>query len=244
MSGDRPGEQNNRTHGGNASVDLYEAIYTTRAMRRVRPDPVPDEVLARLFDAAVRGPSGGNSQTFRFVTVTDKGTMAQLKTLYHDAYWELQATSYAEVREKLDTAEPDDPSIQQTRRISKSAEDFVDNLDEHPMLIFVFGKERGESSTFPVLWNLCLAARAEGLGTFITTLLKLRKREVEQLLGMPEGFWHMHAMVPIGYPTGRWGTAARAPAEQVVYHERWGMPVSWVAEPCWVEPEGYGRGPG
>lgn len=244
MPGDRPAKQSSEKHGGSASVDLYEAIYTTRAMRRVRPDPVPDEVLARLFDAAVRGPSGGNSQTFRFITVTDKATMAELKTLYHDAYWELQATSYAGVREKLDTAEPDDPSIQQTRRISKSAEDFVDHLDQHPMLIFVFGKERGESSTFPVLWNLCLAARAEGLGTFITTLLKLRKREVEQLLGMPEGFWHMHAMVPIGYPTGRWGTAARTPAEQVVYQERWGAPVSWVAEPCWVEPERYGHGPG
>ena len=73
---------------------------------------------------------------------------------------------------------------------------------------FCLWKTRRRITTFPVLWNLCLAARAEGLGTFITTLLKLRKQEVEQLLGMPEGFWHMHAMIPIGYPTGRWGTLA------------------------------------
>ena len=129
----------------------------------------------------------------------------------------------------------------QSRRISKSAEDFIENFETHPMLIFVFGKDRGESTTFPVLWNLCLAARAEGLGTFITTLLKLRKREVEDLLGMPEGFWHMHAMIPIGYPTGRWGLAERQPAQEFVYRETWGEPVTWEAAANWVEPDGYGH---
>ena len=222
-------------------MDLYEAMYTTRAMRRVEPDPIPDEVLGRIFDAAVRGPSGGNSHTFRFLTVTDKATMAALKPIYHDAYWELQETSYKDLRSRLDAADPNDPALAQSRRISRSAEDFIENFEQHPMLIFVFGKDRGESTTFPVLWNLCLAARAEGLGTFITTLLKLRKREVEQLLGMPEGFWHMHAMIPIGYPKGRWGTAARQPAEDFVYGERWGEPVSWTATPNWIEPDGYGR---
>lgn len=225
-------------------MDLYEALYTTRSMRRVKPDPVPDDVLARIFDAAVRGPSGGNSHTFRFLTVTDKDTMAKLKPIYHDAYWELQETSYKDLRSKLDNEGPDDaedPTIEQSRRISRSAEDFVTNFEEHPLLVFVFGKERGESSTFPVLWNLCLAARAEGVGSFITTLLKLRKREVEEVLGVPEGFWHMHAMIPMGYPTGRWGLAKRKPAEDFVYAETWGEPVGWSAVPNWTEPPGYGR---
>ncbi len=60
-------------------MDLYEAMYTTRAMRRVKPDPIPDEILGRLFDAAVRGPSGGNRHTFRFLTVTDKQVMKKIK---------------------------------------------------------------------------------------------------------------------------------------------------------------------
>lgn len=222
-------------------MDIYEALYTTRSMRRVTPDPIPDAVLGRIFDAAVRGPSGGNRHTFRFLTVTDKDTMAKLKPMYHDAYWELQETSYSDLRTKLDTTDPGDPAMAQSRRISRSAEHFVEHLDEHPLLVFVFGKERGESSTFPVLWNLCLAARAEGIGTFITTLLKLRKREVEELLGMPDGFWHMHAMIPMGYPTGRWGLAERRPAEEVVFSETWGRPVTWSAQPNWVEPPGYGR---
>ena len=222
-------------------MDLYEAMYTTRSMRRVKPDPIPEDVLGRIFDAAVRGPSGGNRHTFRFLTVSDKATMAKLKTIYHDAYWELQETSYAGVQEKMRDGDPNDPSVQQTKRISSSAEHFVEYLDQHPMLIFVFGKEKGESTTFPVLWNLCLAARAEGLGTFITTLLKLRKKDVEDLLEMPEGFWHMHAMIPIGYPTGRWGMASRQPAHEFVYSEKWDEPVTWEAISNWEEPEGYGR---
>ena len=215
-------------------MDLYEAMYTTRAMRRVKPDPIPDDILGRLFDAAVRGPSGGNRHTFRFLTVTDKEKMKRIKDIYHDAYWELQETSYAEVQTKLKEGDPNDPGVKQTRRISNSAEYFVEYLDQHPMLIFVFGKQGGESTTFPVLWNLCLAARAEGLGTFITTLLKLRKQEVEQLLGMPEGFWHMHAMIPIGYPMGNWGIAQRKPANLSTFQDRWDNPVSWeIPEPLW-----------
>ncbi|MAV21312.1 MAG: nitroreductase, partial [Acidimicrobiaceae bacterium] len=163
-------------------MDLYEAMYTTRAMRRVKPDPIPEDVIGRIFDAAVRGPSGGNRHTFRFLTVTDKATMEKIKAIYRDSYWELQETSYAGVQDKMRDGDPNDPSVQQTKRISSSAEHFVEHLDEHPMLIFVFGKEKGESTTFPVLWNLCLAARAEGLGTFITTLMKLRKKDVEDLL--------------------------------------------------------------
>ena len=99
-------------------MDLYEAMYTTRAMRRVKPDPISDEILGRLFDAAVRGPSGGNRHTFRFLTVTDKEMMKKIKDIYHDAYWELQETSYAEVQTKLKEGDPNDPSVKQTRRIS------------------------------------------------------------------------------------------------------------------------------
>ena len=129
-------------------MDLYEAMYTTRAMRRAKPDPIPDEILGRLFDAAVRGPSGGNRHTFRFLTVTDKQVMKKIKDIYHDAYWELQETSYAEVQTKLKEGDPNDPSVKQTRRISNSAEYFVEYLDQHPMLIFVLENKEGNPQHF------------------------------------------------------------------------------------------------
>jgi len=169
-------------------MNLDEAIYTTRAMRRVKPDPIPDEVLERMFDAAVRGPSGGNTQLFRFLLVTDPETKAKIGPIYRTCLDELNATQYAGVLEKAADGDPDDPGVAQTNRINASSQHFAAHLEEHPLLIFVFGKERGETSTLPCIWNMCLAARAEGVGTFITTLLKLAKQEVEDILGVPRVF--------------------------------------------------------
>ena len=216
-------------------MDLHEAIYTTRAMRRLAPDPVPDEIVARLFDAAVRGPSGGNEQRFRFLTVTDPATKTEIQKIYHECLAELHATRYAHTQEQLATGDPEDPEVRQIARTDASARWLADHLHEAPLLIFVFGKPGGETTTFPCLWNLCLAARAEGLGTAITTLLKIQKQRVEELLGLPDDdVWHMHGMVPLGYPLGRWGLAARRPAHESVYGERWGDPVAWrVDEPLW-----------
>jgi nitroreductase len=216
-------------------MDVYEAIYTTRAMRRLSPEPLPVDLLPRLFDAAVRGPSGGNEQRFRFLTVADPGTKSEIQRIYRACLDELNATQYAAAQERVSSGDRDDPEVQQTIRIDSSAQWFADNLDQSPVLIFVFGKPGGETTTFPCLWNLCLAARAEGLGTAITTLLKLRKERVERLLGVPDdGVWHMHGMVPLGYPTGTWGVARRRPAHRAVYAERWGQDVDWVVdEPLW-----------
>lgn len=216
-------------------MDIYEAIYTTRAMRRLSPDPIPDDVLPKLFDAAIRGPNSGNTQLFRFICVTDPEMKLTVQSIYRACLTELNATKYSGAQEVVKEGDPNDPAVQQTIRIDKSAQWLADNLAVAPMLIFVFGKQGGETTTFPCLWNLCLAARTEGLGTCVTTLLKIQKQRVEDLMGMPrDDIWHMHAMIPIGYPTGRWGVPGRQPAEQAVYAETWGQPVDWsVPDPLW-----------
>lgn len=220
-------------------MDVYEAIYTTRAMRRLAPDPIPEELLPKLFDAAIRGPNAGNAQLFRFLCVTDPDTKRTIQSIYRDCLDELNATKYAAVQETVASGNPDDPEVQQTIRVDKSARWLADNLHVAPMLIFVFGRPAGETTTFPCLWNLCLAARAEGLGTAITTLLKLQKQRVEDLLGVPpDTGWNMHGMIPIGYPTGKWGVPRRQPAHTAVFSERWGEPVAWTAdEPLWSIPD-------
>lgn len=216
-------------------MDVYEAIYTTRAMRRLSSAPFDPALLPKLFDAAVRGPSGGNEQRFRFMTVTDPGTKQEIQRTYRECLDELNASRYAHVQEQVASGDRDDPAVQQAVRIDSSAQWFADNLHQAPVLVFVFGKPGGETTTFPCLWNLCLAARAEGLGTAITTLLKLRQERVERLLGVPDdGVWQMHGMVPLGTPLGRWGVAQRKPAHLSVFSERWGEPVTWtVDEPLW-----------
>lgn len=210
-------------------MDITEAIYTTRAMRRLKPDPIPPELLPKLFDAAVRGPNSGNTQLFRFITVTEPATKEQVQVIYRECLTELNNTRYAGAQEVVNAGDPSDPAVQQTIKIDKSAQWLANNLHVAPMLIFVFGKEGGETTTFPCLWNLCLMARSEGLGTSITTLLKLQKQRVEDLLEMPrDSIWNMHAMIPIGYPTGKWGVPTRRPAEEAVYSETWGAPVTWA----------------
>ncbi len=220
-------------------MDLHEAIYTTRAMRRLAPDAIPDDVWPRLFDAAIRGPNSGNQQQFRFVTVTETATKAEVQRHYRACLDELNATRYADVQASLADGDPDDPEVARSARVNRSSQHLADHLHEAPALIFVFGKPGGETTTFPCLWNLCLAARAEGLGTAITTLLKIRREEVEALLGAPrDGVWTMHGMVPIGYPLGNWGVARRRPAEEAVFAERWDEPVQWsVPDPLWPADE-------
>jgi len=221
-------------------MDVYEAIYTTRAMRRLAPDPIPEELLPKLFDAAIRGPNSGNTQLFRFICVTDPEMKETIQEIYQECLTELNATRYADAQKLVNEGDPDDPVVQQATRNSKSALWLADNLAASPMLIFVFGKDGGETTTFPCLWNLCLAARAEGLGTAITTLLKIQKQRVEDLLGMPQdSIWGMHGMVPIGYPTGKWGVPSRQPAETAVFSETWGNKVAWsVPAPLWPATEG------
>ena len=80
-------------------MELNEALYTTRAMRRVKPDPIPDDVIAQIMDAAIRAPSPGNTQQWRFVTVTDRDRMAKLGELYGRAWNQLNETAYAGRRE-------------------------------------------------------------------------------------------------------------------------------------------------
>lgn len=211
-------------------MDILEAVYTTRAMRRLEPTPVPADVWPVLFDAAIRGPNSGNEQRFRFVVVTDPGVKAEVQGLYRACLDQINATQYAHVQERISVGDHADPAVAQSARIDRSAQWLADNVHTAPALIFVFGKPGGETTTFPCLWNLCLVARSLGLGTTITTLLKHRKDDTEALLGLPtDGVWHMHAMVPIGYPTGNWGVPRRRPAEEAVFAERWGQPVGWSA---------------
>ena len=218
-------------------MELFEALYTTRAMRRVKPDPIPDEVVARIMDAAIRAPSGGNQQRFRFLLLTDPEVKTTLAGWYREGLTELNRTQYKAVMEMIENGDPNDPAVISAKRTSASANWLADNLASVPVLLFAFGKPAGESSVFPALWSAMLAARAEGIGTSVTTLLfRYRKTEVLELLGVPtDAEWVPMAMVTFGYPTGKWGVAQRQPAHELTYQERWGEAPPWkVDTPLWM----------
>ena len=209
-------------------MDLTEALYTTRAMRRVTSDPIPDDAVAAMMDAAIRAPSGSNSQNWRWITVADPDTRAALGPLYREAWEELQNTLYEGRREAAEAS-----GDTQTLRVMKSSQWLADNFEQVPLLVFVLHRnDPSGASIYPAVWNLMLAARGLGIGTTLTTILGIFKQaEVFELLGVPaDRGWSIAATVTCGYPLGRWGVAARSPAHEVTYAEHWGEPPPWTVD--------------
>jgi nitroreductase len=205
-------------------MDVREALYTTRAMRRVRPDPIPEAVQARILDAAIRAPSGGNAQSWRFLLVDDPEVKAKLGPLYRD-------------RLDLARSRPDDPDSASLLRVQSSAQHLADHFEDVPLFLIAFSRgDMTGGSIYPAVWSAQLAARADGVGSALTSVLGIfHGEEANQILGVPPGKgWTMACCVSFGYPTGRWGVAARRPAHQVAYRNAWGNDVGFeVAEPLW-----------
>jgi nitroreductase len=222
-------------------MDVREALYTTRAMRRVRPDPIPAEVQARILDAAIRAPSGGNAQNWRFLLVDDPEVKAKLGPLYRDAIGALWETAYRD-RLELARSTPDHPESASLLRVQASAQHLADHFEEVPLFLIVFS--RGDltgGSIFPAVWSAQLAARAEGVGSALTSVLGIfHGEEAMQILGVPAGEgWTMACCVSLGYPTGRWGVAARRPVHEVAYRNAWGADVGFeITYPLWSPGKG------
>jgi nitroreductase len=214
-------------------MDLYEALYTTRAMRRVRPDPIPLDVQARILDAAIRAPSGGNQQNWAFLFVDDPEVKAALGPLYREGITWLWSDVYAPRLAQADAA-PDDPESQAFYRVQHSAQWLADHYEEVPLYLFGFTKgDRSGGSIFPALWSAQLAARAEGIGTCLTSILFRHNDAMNEILGVPSG-WTFAGCLSMGYPTGRWAVAARRPAHEVAYRNRWDTPVGFeTPQPLW-----------
>ena len=208
-------------------MDLYEALYTTRAMRRVKPDPIPEDVVRLMLDAAIRAPSGSNVQNWRWLTVSDRATMAELGTLYAEAWEVLQNTVYADRG----------PLTDQEQRVQSSAEWLAANFASIPLAVLAFHRnDPSGASVYPAVWSLMLAARGQGVGATLTTIVgAFKSAELFELLGIPTNKgWTNAAVITCGYPKGRWGLAVRRPARDVVFSERWGEHPSWTDEdPMW-----------
>ena len=197
-------------------MDVFEAIGTQRAMRRLKPDPVADGDLWTILDAAIKAPSGGNRQPWNFLVVRDAETKRKIGEYYLDAWNRI----YGPFRDFAHA----DPA---TGRVFNSADHLANHLAEVPVLILATVQRDGiapgspaGASVYPAVQNLMLAARAIGLGATMTTLHMEHEREVKELLGIPEGVDTM-ALIPIGWPKGRFGPPSRLPVEQVTFWDRW-----------------------
>jgi len=203
-------------------MDAMEALYTTRAMRRVKPDAIPEEVQKKILDAAVRAPTGGNTQGWRFLLVDDAAVKAELGPIYRSCMDVLWGSIY---KDRLDSAKanPELPESIEFDKMYRSASHLGDNFEAYPLILFAFCQyDNTGGSIWPAVWNACLAARTEGVGSAVTSVFMMKLDEMKKVLGVPEeGDWHFSACVTFGYPTGRWGVAPRRPAHEVSFKNSW-----------------------
>lgn len=209
-------------------MDLFEALYTTRAMRRVKPDPISQDVQAAILDAAVRAPSGGNSQNWRFLIVTDEETRHAMGPMYRRAFEQLQNTFYAGRKEAAEAA-GDTGAL----RIMASSAWLAENFEQVPMWLLAFHRnDPTGASIYPAVWSAMLAARGHGVGTCLTTILgTFESAALFELLDVPtDKGWGLAAAVSCGHPLGRWGVAKRAPAHEVAFADRWNRPLDFTID--------------
>jgi nitroreductase len=221
-------------------IGLFEAMYTARALRRLRPDPVPDEVLTRVLDAAIRAPSAGNAQNWAFVVVRDAELRRRLGAVYRKAS-DIASAMYA-ARER-----PAHMSEGQYRKMMSAGAYLWDHMGDAPVLLVPCARDRPPprrealppglqadfeqeiryidrirgASIYPAVQNVILACRALGLGVVLTTNHLRCEREVETVLGLPDDV-STYALMPIGYPEDRFGPVRRRPLAEVAHADRWG----------------------
>ena len=198
------------------NMDVFEAMGTCRAMRQLRPDPVPPEMVDRIMWAATRAPSPGNSQGWDFVVVDAPEPKARIA----------EAISAA----MADRVQAMPRTDRTTRLMLDGTATLIHTLAHAPVLVFVTGpviypaaapQERFTwSALYPAAQNILLAARALGLGSVFTTMHMTAEPTVREVLAIPDAV-RIAAMIPIGWPVGRFGPVNRRPVEDFVHHNRW-----------------------
>jgi nitroreductase len=200
-------------------VPLLEGLRTTRAIRRLRPDPVPAALIRKVCEAGTFAPSGGNRQPWIFIAVTESERKLFAAERYRTAF-------HAYIQPAVAAAQ--DPTYPEAKRRNlRAALHLAEHLHEAPVLLFVAGWTRRGApqlqALFPAIQNVLLACRAVGLGASLTTVHTAYGREIDAWLELPENV-PTCALLPIGWPVGRYGRPVRKPVDDCLFAERYGAP--------------------
>lgn len=205
-----------------SNTDVFQIMHTTRAMRRLKPDPVPDEMIVKILEAGYRAPNGGNFQTWRFLVIKDEAKKKAVQVHYKRAYDEWISPRYSSVKP------PPGATQDKYKRQHTAVEYLTDHFHEAPVWI-VACIDHGETkptrhsgaSIYPAVQNMLLAARAQGLGATLTTRHLYFEEDSEKALELPKGV-HSYAILPIGWPMGNFGPVGRGNLKDFVYLDNWG----------------------
>jgi nitroreductase len=201
-------------------TDIFDILHSTRAMRRLKPDPVPDALIAKILRAGAAAANGGNTQRWRFLVIKDPAIKQAVQVWYKKAFDEVVGPRYAA------SAPPPGVTAERYHRQHAAVEYLTEHFHEAPVWIVACLDEAKPSrwsgaSVYPAVQNMLLAARALGLGATLTTRHLLYEKESEAALGLSPGV-HSYAIIPVGYPMGRFGPVGRGPLKDITYLDRWG----------------------
>ena len=190
-------------------IPLGEAMFTQRAIRRFRKDPIPADVMQDIMQAAIRAPNGGNNQQWHFIVVQEEETRRKLGDLYHEAWWAKRA----------DAGIMGPQDIPPGRNSMRSAMRLANEIGDAPAMVLVCATSKGAQAAGSVI----PAARAFGIGGTIATLHPVVEERVHELFGIPDTAQVVYCM-PFGYPRGNFGPVTRLPLNEVCSYDRWGAP--------------------
>ena len=212
-------------------MDLYDALMTTRAMRRFTEEAVSDDDVMACLKAAVQAPSGGNIQPYQFVVVRDPARRRALGDIYLRAW-----NRYAPAVDRVTPPFKDSHAEARWRRNVAASDELARSLGDVPVIVLVLMPKismvvsdlDGDmdvgptyASVYPAVQNFALAARSRGLGTVLTTVYRIYEDEVRAVCEIPDRF-EVVALLPLGHPRGRWGVAPRRPAESLTSWDSFG----------------------
>lgn len=196
-------------------MPLLEGLRTTRGMRRLKSDPVPPELIRKVCEAGTFAPNGGNRQPWFFIAVTAQERRTYIADLYRETFRHYIAPA-------LEAAKSPDYPDDKIRNM-KAAIYLAEHLHEAPVHLFVAGwTRRGQPQTqalFPAIQNILLACRAVGLGASLTTAHRAHGVEIDEYLGLDAQRTPTCALIPIGWPKGKFGRPTRRSIDTCLFFE-------------------------
>lgn len=200
-------------------MNIGEVMFSQRAIRKLKPDPISDEDIKTILDGASKAPNGANQQPCRFLVIKDRNKISEFGKLYHEAWWAKRWDEHQWTKRE------DIPKEDKTHQASMQ---LADEMKNAPLVILVFSTVPNKAnSIFPAVQNLLLSARALGIGSTLTALHAKVMDRVYDTFKIPKNM-ELHCCIPLGYPRGKFGPTQRKPTAETTYYNEWTSPPPWA----------------